>query len=154
MNHPPAVTSRIRCTYTLAPRAPSPLCRSSLPSDIFIFNWRVITFTHPRLWKHLRERMHPPSLTQPHPLCFHRSSRIRAPQSTLALVARKTNHAPPFCLFCNKMGCFPLLLQKNSPKTLHWGLWHFHVLTFGWRFIYICYSMLWTSKRMREGLLC
>lgn len=79
------------CTLAFLCLSDSELLRSSsLPSDIFIFNWRVITFTRLHrgvLWKHLRERMHLPR--QPHPLCLHLSSRIGAPQRLLALVARR-----------------------------------------------------------------
>lgn len=62
---------------------------------------------------------------------------------------------PLFCLFCNKTGCFfPPPPAKIHPETLHQGLWRLHALTFGCWFVYICYSELWTSKRIKEGLLC
>lgn len=133
-----------------------PLCCSP-PSDIFIFNWRVITFTRLHRAAALktpeREKAAPPSAaTSSLPPSLHQDR--GGPHSACWPWWLEDPSHPLFCLFCNKMGCFSLLLQKNSPKTLHWGLWHFHVLTFGWWFIYICYSMLWTSKRMKEGLLC
>lgn len=90
------------------------LCGGSLPNDIFIFNWRVITFTHLHrgvLSKHLRERMHLPR--QPHPLCLPLSLlQDRGPHSSCWPWWLEDPSHPLFCLFCNKMGCFSLPLQK------------------------------------------
>lgn len=129
-----------------------PLWCGCLPSDIFIFNWRVITFTrlHRRaLWKHLREEAAPPSAA---------TSSISPPGSGPHSAywpwwLGDPSH-PLFCLFCNKMGCFSLLLQTFHPRpsTEDCGISMYWRLAAG--SYYICYSMLWTSKRMKEGLLC
>lgn len=143
------------------------LCSGCLPSDVFIFNWGVITPVcitarlekkKKNTWEREEEDAPPraaAAAASSAAACILLLEGGGAPRCLLALVAIEDPSQPPFCLFCNKMGCYSLLLRKKiHPETLRWGLWRFHVLTFGCWFIYICYSMLWTSKRMKEGLLC
>lgn len=105
------------------------LCCGSLPSDIFILNWRVITFT--RLHRGAPGKntweigLHLP-LAATSSLCLRLSSRIGglgvgvgcgggAHSACWPWWLEDPSH-PLFCLCCNKVGCFSLLLQKNSPK--------------------------------------
>lgn len=116
-----------------------PLCCGSLPSDIFIFNWSVITFTRLHrgvLWKHLREKDAPPSAaTSSLPPSLLQE---QGPHSACWPWWLEDPSHPLFCLFCNKMGCFSLLLQKSTqapplrivafPCIDVWLVVHIHLL--------------------------
>lgn len=115
------------------------LCCGSLPSDIFIFNWSVITLVciAVRLEK-----------TPERGGCTSLGSHILS--ASLSLQGSWGPHSacwpwwledpshPLFCLFCNKMGCFSLLLQKFTqdpplrivafPCIDVWLVVHIHLL--------------------------
>lgn len=116
-----------------------PLCCGSLPSDIFIFNWRVITFTRLHrgvLWRHLREEDAPPSAATSSLPEFLLQD--RGPHSACWPWWLEDPSYPLFCLFCNKTGCFSLLLQKftqDPPQRIVafpcidvWLVVHIHLL--------------------------
>lgn len=96
------------------------LCSRCLPSDVFIFNWGVITpvCIAPRLgrrggkkntWERGRRRRR----------CLHPSWRMTAGAPAVPAGLwwlQEDPSQPPFCLFCNKMGCYSLLLRKKKTE--------------------------------------
>lgn len=89
-----------------------PLCCGFLPSHVFIFNWSVITFTRlhrSALWKTPDRETASPSAT---PSSLPTSLlQDRGPHSACWPWWLEDPSHPLFCLFCNKMECFSLLLQ-------------------------------------------
>lgn len=119
MNPPAVFTDRMWCTFVFywcnVLFVFCLLYYNSLPSDVFIPNWRVISFLllhiGVRLWKHLRERMHLPQ--QLHPLRSHLFSRIGGGGTEPA--------GPIFCTayFAIRWNVFPSSCKKRRKKSHH-----------------------------------